>query len=112
MFIVAVTACMSGVAHTYMSAEKIEKLCAARGIRIRVETQGALGTENKLTEDDIAKADVALLITDINVEGEERFTHCRQIRVSTNIFLREANRVMKTIEQISGLSPQTCIHIT
>ena len=52
-FLVAVTACVSGVAHTYMAAERLEKLCQQEKWTIKIETQGALGTENRLTEEDI-----------------------------------------------------------
>lgn len=47
--LVAVTACISGVAHTYMAAERLEKLCAQEKWRVKVETQGALGVENRLS---------------------------------------------------------------
>lgn len=72
--LVAVTACVSGVAHTYMAAERLEKLCQQEKWSIKIETQGALGTENRLTEEDIRRADVVLLITDIELAGVERFT--------------------------------------
>ncbi len=48
-YLVAVTACVSGVAHTYMAAERLEKLCQQEKWSIKIETQGALGTENRLT---------------------------------------------------------------
>lgn len=104
MYIVAVTACMSGVAHTYMAAEKIERMGTARGFKVRVETQGALGIENPLTEQEIADADLALLITDITIEGEERFADCPTLRVATGLFLKEAERVLHKVEQYSALS--------
>lgn len=71
-FLVAVTACVSGVAHTYMAAERLEKLCQQEKWTIKIETQGALGTENHLTEEDIRRADAVLLITDIELAGAER----------------------------------------
>ena len=68
----AVTACVSGVAHTYMAAERLEKLCLLEKWGVSIETQGALGTENRLADEDIRRADVALLITDIELAGAER----------------------------------------
>lgn len=62
MEIVGVTACISGVAHTYMAAEALEKLGKKSGHKVTVETQGALGSENQLTEAQIAAADVAVII--------------------------------------------------
>ena len=48
--LVAVTACVSGVAHTYMAAERLEKLCQQEKWSVNIETQGALGVECELTE--------------------------------------------------------------
>ena len=61
-YLVAVTACVSGVAHTYMAAERLEKLCQLEKWGVSIETQGALGTENRLADEDIRRADVALLL--------------------------------------------------
>ena len=58
MKIVAVTACPTGIAHTYLAAESLEKNAKARGIEIKVETQGAIGIENKITLEDIEKEKV------------------------------------------------------
>ena len=52
MKILAVTACPSGVAHTYMAAEAIERAAKAKGIEIKVETQGSIGIENRITMDE------------------------------------------------------------
>ncbi|VED38301.1 fructose-like specific PTS system EIIB component 3 [Escherichia coli] len=48
-YLVAVTACVSGVAHTYMAAERLEKLCLLEKWGVSIETQGALGTENRFS---------------------------------------------------------------
>lgn len=88
-YLVAVTACVSGVAHTYMAAERLEKLCLLEKWGVSIETQGALGTENRLADEDIRRADVALLITDIELAGAERFEHCRYVQCSIYAFLRE-----------------------
>ena len=57
MKIVGVAACITGVAHTYMAQEAIEQECKKRGIECKVETQGGMGIENELEEDEIADAD-------------------------------------------------------
>lgn len=85
-YLVAVTACVSGVAHTYMAAERLEKLCQLEKWGVSIETQGALGTENRLADEDIRRADVALLITDIELAGAERFEHCRYVQCSIYAF--------------------------
>ncbi|VDR28398.1 Fructose-like phosphotransferase enzyme IIB component 1 [Raoultella terrigena] len=53
--IIAVTACPSGVAHTYMAAESLEGAAKAKGWQIKVETQGSIGIENELTAEDVAR---------------------------------------------------------
>jgi fructose-specific phosphotransferase system IIB component len=81
MKIVAVTACPTGIAHTYMAAARLEKIAKDLGHEIKVETQGALGIENALSESDICQAQVAIFAVDINVEGRERFKGVKVIEV-------------------------------
>lgn len=99
-YLVAVTACVSGVAHTYMAAERLEKLCLLEKWGVSIETQGALGTENRL-------ADVALLITDIELAGAEQFEHCRYVQCSIYAFLREPQRVMSAVRKVLSAPQQT-----
>ncbi len=73
MKIVAVTACPTGVAHTYMAQEAIEKECRKRGYEVQVETQGSMGIENELEQADVDEADIVILAVAIGIEGEERF---------------------------------------
>ena len=73
MKIVGIAACTAGIAHTYMAREKLIKGAKARGHECRVETQGTIGTEYKLTEQEIAEADVVILAVDVKISGEERF---------------------------------------
>ena len=68
MKIVAVTACPTGIAHTYMAAEQLEKTAKKLGHAIKVETQGAMGIENELSQADIDAAEVAIFAADIAVE--------------------------------------------
>ncbi|MCD6618887.1 fructose PTS transporter subunit IIB [Aeromonas veronii] len=93
MNLVGVTACISGVAHTYMAAELLEKLAHRNGFKIHVETQGALGCQCALMADDIADADVVLLITDIAIDGSERFDGCRVVHSNIRDFLSDPSRV-------------------
>jgi len=81
MKIVAVTACPTGIAHTYMAAEMLEKTAKAAGHSIKTETQGAMGIENELTAKDIGEADVAIFAVDIEVEKKERFEGKKVVRV-------------------------------
>jgi fructose PTS system EIIBC or EIIC component len=70
--ILAVTACPVGIAHTYMAAENLQKAGQALGVDIKVETQGSIGVENELTEQDIAEADGIIIAADKEV-SKERF---------------------------------------
>lgn len=73
MKIVGVTACPTGIAHTYMAQAAIEKECAKRGYECQVETQGGMGIENELDQATIDAADVVILAVAIGIEGEDRF---------------------------------------
>jgi len=81
MKIVAVTACPTGIAHTYMAAARLEKTAKSHGHEIKVETQGAIGIENKLTENDIREAEIAIFAVDVQIEGRERFNGIKVIQV-------------------------------
>ncbi|KAF1304456.1 PTS fructose transporter subunit IIB [Candidatus Enterococcus willemsii] len=73
MKVVAITACPTGIAHTYMAQEAIEKECKKRGYDVKVETQGSMGIENELEQEEIDAADVVILAVAIGIEGEDRF---------------------------------------
>lgn len=73
MKIVGVAACPIGIAHTYMSAEAITVECKKRGYSIKMETQGAAGVENELSQKDIEEADVVLLAVAVEISGMDRF---------------------------------------
>jgi fructose-specific phosphotransferase system IIB component len=97
MKIVAVTACPTGIAHTYMAAEQLEKTAKKLGHTIKVETQGAMGIENKLTEAEIAAAGVAILAVDIAVEEGERFDRVRTIKVPVQAAMKNPEAIFAQI---------------
>jgi fructose-specific phosphotransferase system IIB component len=90
MKIVAVTACPTGIAHTYMAAEQLEKTAKRLGHSIKVETQGAMGIENELSQADIDAAEVAIFAADIAIEQPERFARIRKIQVPVQAVLKNA----------------------
>ncbi|MGY3911122.1 PTS fructose transporter subunit IIB [Aeromonas piscicola] len=98
MKILAVTACPTGIAHTYMAAEALQKAADKLGLKIKVETQGAMGLENILTARDIACADLVLIASDIEIEIEQkdRFLGCQVRQVSLESVLLDASAVLKT----------------
>ena len=66
--LVAVTACPTGIAHTYMAAEALKKAAELMGYELKVETQGSEGTKNALTENDIAAAEAVVIAADTHVD--------------------------------------------
>ncbi len=70
MKILAVTACPTGIAHTYMAAEALEEAAKKRGYDIKVETRGSVGVENELTDAEIREADAIILACDTAVPME------------------------------------------
>ena len=67
-YIIAVTACPTGIAHTFMAAEKIKETAKAMGLDVKVETNGQIGVENKLTKEDIERAAGIIVAADKKVE--------------------------------------------
>ena len=67
-FVVAVTACPTGIAHTYMAEDALKKKAAEMGVDIRVETNGSEGVKNRLTDEEIARASGVIVAADKNVE--------------------------------------------
>lgn len=100
MNIVAVTACPTGIAHTYMAAEQLEKTARKLGHSIKVETQGAMGIENELSHADIASADAAIFAVDITVEREERFHGIRIVKVPVQSVLKDPEKVFNQLSQL------------
>jgi len=89
MKFVAVTACPTGIAHTYMAAEQLEKTAKKLGHIIKVETQGAMGIENELSQAEIDAADTAIFAADIAVEKSERFARIRKVQVPVQAALKD-----------------------
>ncbi len=97
-FIVAVTACPTGIAHTYMAEEALQNKAEELGVDIRVETNGSSGVQNRLTADEIERADGVIVAADTKVETN-RFAgkHVIQRPVSDGINKSEEliNRVVE-----------------
>ncbi|WP_162048011.1 PTS fructose transporter subunit IIB [Vibrio taketomensis] len=93
MKIVAVTACPTGIAHTYMAADALVKAAAKFNVQIKVETQGAMGIENQLTHQDIAQADRILIVSDIEIEQAGRFAGTDQVQISIEDVLLNVDKV-------------------
>lgn len=102
MKIVAVTACPSGVAHTYLAAEALVIAAKKHGIDIKVETQGSIGIENELTAKDIEEAKVVILTNDIGIKREERFKGKPIVKVGASDCIKKADAIMKKLIEKLG----------
>jgi PTS system fructose-specific IIC component len=101
--IVAVTACPTGVAHTFMAAEALTQAGRGLGYPIRVETQGSVGAQDALTPEEIRDADVVILAADIEV-NTSRFAGKRVWRTSTGAALKKTDQTIRdALEQAKVL---------
>lgn len=86
--IVAVTACPTGVAHTFMAAEAISTYCQKQGWNVKVETRGQVGANNLISAEDVAAADLAFIATDIDVDLS-KFDGKKMYHTSTGLALKK-----------------------
>lgn len=96
VFIVAVTACPTGISHTYMAAEAIEKKAKELGYQVKVETRGSGGAKNVLTDDEIAKAAGVIVACDTNVPTD-RFDGKKVIECQVSDGINKAEELIKRI---------------
>lgn len=100
--LLAVTACPTGIAHTYMAAESIEKAAKKKGCLIKVETRGSSGAKNVLTAEEIAAADGIIVAADTNVPTD-RFDGKKVIEVQVSAGINKADELVSRI--VSGDAP-------
>ncbi|SJZ50207.1 PTS fructose transporter subunit IIABC [Garciella nitratireducens] len=96
--ILAVTACPVGIAHTYMAAESLQKAAESLGVDIKVETQGSIGVENLLTEEDIAQADGIIIAADKEV-SKDRFAGKKVIITGVQDGIHKAEELIQQIQK-------------
>jgi PTS system fructose-specific IIC component len=94
--LVGVAACPAGIAHTYIAAETLIKYAKQQGYELKMETNGAGGTENRLTEQDIAEAEAVILAVDMMVE-KERFRGKLVLIVSSSDAIHRGAQVIQQI---------------
>ncbi|QQE89717.1 PTS fructose-like transporter subunit IIB [Azotobacter chroococcum] len=92
--LVAVTACPTGVAHTFMAAEALQQAAKQLGYALQVETRGSVGARNLLDEAAIAAADVVLLAADIEVDTS-RFAGKKIYRCGTGVALKQPQQTLR-----------------
>lgn len=105
--IVAVTACPTGVAHTFMSAEAIEAYAKKQGWNVKVETRGQVGASNEITPEEVAAADLVFVAADIDVPLD-KFKGKPMYRTSTGLALKktaqEFDKAFREAKVFEGVS--------
>lgn len=99
MKIVGICACTAGIAHTYIAREKLIKAAETKNHEIFLETQGTIGTEFALTQEQIENADVVLLVVDIMV-SEDRFKNKKIMRIPTNLAIKGPKQIITKLEEV------------
>ncbi|MFJ5643237.1 fructose-specific PTS transporter subunit EIIC [Streptomyces sp. NPDC093223] len=94
--LLAVTACPTGIAHTYMAAEKLTQAAQSRGIEMKVETQGSIGAENVLDDNDVRGADGVIVAADKDVDLT-RFAGKRVLKVGVAEGIRHPERLIEQV---------------
>ena len=100
MKIIAVTACPTGIAHTYMAAEALQIAANELNIDMKVETRGSVGAENELTEEDIKSADAVIIAADTNVPLE-RFAGKKLVKVSVKDAIKNSKGLIENTKTAS-----------
>jgi PTS system fructose-specific IIC component len=93
-FLVGVTSCPTGIAHTFMAAAALSKAAQALGYEMKVETQGSVGSQNTLTFEEIGRADAVIIAADAFVD-KTRFAGKRLYETSTKAAMHEGQEVIK-----------------
>lgn len=99
MKIVGVTKCPTGIAHTYMAAERLEKTGPKLGYEVKVETQGSQGTENRLTKKEIAQADYVIIAADVAIDEPERFRGKKVFKTRIKPLLKNTESIFERLEE-------------
>ncbi|KOU73696.1 PTS fructose transporter subunit IIC [Streptomyces sp. MMG1533] len=97
MKLLAVTACPTGIAHTYMAAEKLAQAAESRGVDMKVETQGSIGAENVLDDNDVSTADGVIVAADKDVDLS-RFVGKRVLTVGVAEGIHHPERLIEQVQ--------------
>ena len=103
--VLAITACPSGVAHTFLAAKSLQKAAAKAGIKLKVETQGANGIINRITAKDVANARCVILAHDVAIKHRDRFANIDIIDVKTKDAIHNPDGLLaRTLEGSSKVA--------
>ncbi|EOH93855.1 PTS fructose transporter subunit IIB [Enterococcus pallens] len=95
--IIGVAACPAGIAHTYLVAEAIENAAEKLGHQVKVETQGSIGIENRLTEAEIEQADLIVFSVGVAIRDVDRFQGYEEKTIKVPL-----HETIEKIDQIMG----------
>ncbi|QAT50789.1 PTS fructose transporter subunit IIBC [Caproiciproducens sp. NJN-50] len=104
--LLGVTACPTGIAHTYMAAESLQKTAKEKGVPIKVETRGAVGVENELTPAEIAEAHAIIVAADMDAD-EGRFKGKPVVRVGAGAAIKDPNALIERALAMDAKSVET-----
>lgn len=93
--VLAITSCPSGVAHTFLAAKALEKTAAKMGIKIKVETQGANGIVNRITQKDVENAKVVIFAHDVAIKEPQRFKNIKTLDVKTKVAIQDPKKLIE-----------------
>lgn len=94
-YVIAITSCPTGIAHTFMAAEGVKAGAESLGHEVKVETQGSVGSQNTLTPEDIQRADILLIAADTKID-KSRFIGKRIYETSTKAAIHDGAKVVET----------------
>lgn len=100
MKIIGVSACPTGIAHTYLAKETMIKEAVKRGYEIKIETQGSIGVEDELTMEDVNKADIVILAIAVRIDNLERFDNKKILQVEVSEAIRNPAKVFDRAEEL------------
>ena len=92
--IVGITACITGIAHTYLAAEALKEAGKSLNVDVKIETHGAIGIENKLSHHDIDESIGVIIASDIVID-EQRFINKKMIKVGTHEAIKHPKKLIK-----------------
>lgn len=99
MKIIGVTKCPTGIAHTYMAAEKLARAGKELGYDVKIETQGSQGTENVLTPEDVSNADYVIIAADVAIDDKDRFNGKKVQEMPIKPVIKDAKKVLTELPE-------------
>lgn len=97
MLIVGVTACPTGIAHTFMAAESLQRAIEAAGYEAKIETQGADGSANVITEEDCKRAVACIVAAEVKIKNGSRFDNIPTLECGVEEAIKDAKGLVQEV---------------